>query len=805
MTNHWVDYKNTDVFMIIGANPAENHPIAFKWILNARENRGAKIICVDPRFSKSAALSDLYLQIRPGTDIPFLLGMMNYAIQNNLYFHDYVINYTNASYLVDPEFKLPGDNDGLFSGFVPKEGDKAAKYETKTWQYQMGPDDKPKTDPTLQDPNCVWQLLKKHLARYDVDTVCKVTGVNKDAYIEACKLYCSTGVPNKVGNIIYAMGITQHTYGGQNVRCTAMLQLLLGNIGMAGGGVNAQRGESNVQGSTDMAMLFHYIPGYNPAPNATLHKDLAMYVEKETPKAGYWSNRPKFVISMLKAFYGEQATKENDFCFDWLPKLDGRDHSHMAIFEEMEIGRIKGFFAWGQNPAVGGPGAIAAKKAMEQLEWMVAVDMVETETAAFWKRPGVDPKSIKTEVFFLPACGPYEKEGTVTNSGRWAQYRWKAIEPLGDSKSDLWIANKLFLAIRDLYAKQGGKFPDPILKMKWDYGHGEEPELDKVMLEINGYTVEDGKPIASFAALKDDGSTACGCWIYGGYFAPDKDLKVPNCKRRDNSDPSGLGLFPKWAFSWPVNRRIVYNRASCDPAGNPWDPSRTLVKWDAAAGKWITNDVPDFAAVDPKTKEPNPPEKSAKTPFIMNPEGVGRLFANGMKEGPFPEHYEPIETPVQNLLSKQQNNPLATKRRGGFSFLAPVGSPDFPYIATTHRVVEHYQSGALTRNTPFLAELMPEMFAMISPGLAQKLGIKPGDDVIVSSARGEITCKACVTPLVRPVNVNGATYEIIGLPWHWGYQTDAPGASANDLTPCVGDPNTNIPEYKAWLCNIRKA
>jgi len=803
MTNHFVDYKNTDVFLIMGANPAENHPMAFRWITRAREERGAKIIVVDPRFSKSAALADIYAPIRPGTDIAFLNGLMNYAIQNNLYFHDYVVNYTNASYLIDPAFKLPGDNDGVFSGFKPKEGDKAASYDTATWQYQTDGGEIRK-DPTLQDPNCVFQLLKKHLSRYDVKTVCNITGCPEDKFIEVAKAYCSTGRPDKAGNFIYAMGITQHSYGAQNVRATAMLQLLLGNIGIAGGGVNAQRGESNVQGSTDMAMLYHLIPGYLNCPSAPLHPNLKAYNEKETPKTGYWSNKPKFLISMLKAWYGEHATAANDFCYDWLPKLDGRDHSHMSIFEEMSLGRIKGFFAWGQNPVVGGPGAVAAKKALEKLEWMVAVDMVETETAAFWKRPGVDPKSINTEVFFLPACGSYEKEGTVSNSGRWIQFRWQAIPPLGDSRSDLWICDKLFRAIRAEYAK-GGKFTDPIMKMVWDYegGHGDEPNIDKVMLEMNGYTVADGKALASFAALKDDGSTACGIWIYAGYFAEDPDLKVPNCKRRDRSDKSGLGLYPKWSFAWPVNRRIVYNRASCDPAGRPWDPKRALVQWDGA--KWVTNDVPDFGASDAVTKEPIPPATSAKTPFIMQPEGVARLFASGLKDGPLPEHYEPVESPVKNLLSKQQSSPLATTRSGEFGIVAQTADANFPYICTTHRLVEHYQSGALTRNCPLLVELMPEMFVEVSPKLAKQLGLVNGGWAEVSSARGKIKCRVCVTPIMRSMVVNGQEYEVVGLPWHWGYQTLAPGETANDLTPCIGDPNTNIPEYKAFLCNIKPA
>jgi formate dehydrogenase major subunit len=784
MTNHFIDYMHSDVALIIGANPAENHPMAFRWLMKAKD-KGGKIIVIDPRYTKSAAVADLYAPHRPGTDIAFLLGIMNYAVQNNLYHHEYVVNYTNASYLVHSDFKV---QDGVFSGYL---GD--GKYDTATWQYQKDGDTVLK-DPTLQNPNCVFQILKKHLARYDFKTVCNITGTPEDLYKQVCDLFCSTGQPGKAGNIIYAMGITQHTHGSQNVRCIAMLQLLLGNMGIAGGGVNAQRGESNVQGSTDMAMLFHLIPGYNPVPSASKTPTLADYIEKETPKGGYWTNRPKFVISMLKAWYAENASADNDFCYDYLPKVYG-DHSHMAMFDRMAQGIIKGLFAWGQNPVVGGPSAIQAAKALDNLEWMVGIEMVETETVAFWKRPTVDPKTVPTEVFLFPAAASYEKEGSVINSGRWMQWRWKAVDPPGKAHSDLWIVDRIFKAVRKEY-EAGGVFPDPILKMNWDYGDG-YPDIVQVAVEINGFEVASGTPIKSFAALKDDGSTACGCWIHAGYYG---DLEKPACKSRVR-EQEGLGLHKEWGWSWPVNRRIVYNRASCDPSGKPWNPDKWLVRWDGA--KWETRDVPDFGAA--KDGNPVPPDVNAKTPFIMNAEGVGRLFAAGLKDGPLPEHYEPVESPVQNAMSKQQSNPCAVKYSGEFDKFAPTGSIDFPYIITTHRLIEHYQSGALTRNSPYLVELMPEMFVSISKGLASKLGINPGDMVVVSSARGELKCKAHVTPLVKPLMVNGQLVEMLCMPWHWGFQSLAPGATANDLSPAAGDPNTMIPEYKAFLGNIRKA
>ncbi|ACX51447.1 formate dehydrogenase, alpha subunit [Ammonifex degensii KC4] len=803
MTNHFIDYKNSDVVMVIGANPAENHPQAMKWILRGKAERGTKLIVVDPRFTKTAAHADIYAPIRPGTDIAFLLGIINYALEHNLYFHDYVVNYTNASFLVDPNFKF---EDGLFSGATTKDGQFV--YDPTTWQYQKE-GDKIKRDPTLQDPNCVFQILKRFVSRYDIKTVCRITGTPEDVYRQVCELYCSTGRPDKAGNIIYAMGITQHTYGSQNVRAVAILQLLLGNVGIAGGGINAQRGESNVQGSTDMAMLFHLLPGYLSCPDATKHPTLKDYIAKETPKTSFWSNTPKFLISQLKAWFGPKATPENEFCYQWLPKLDGKDHSHMAIFQSMAEGKIKGFFAWGQNPAVGGPAAEATRKAMEKLDWLVVVDLFETETAAFWKRPGADPRKIKTEVFFLPAAFSYEKEGTVTNSGRWIQYRWKAVDPPGDAKSDLWIVDRLFKAVREEYRK-GGRFPDPILNMVWDYDApgSEEPDINKVALEINGYEVDTGKPLPGFAKLTNTGSTACGCWIYAGYWAPDPDLGVVAAKRRDRTDKSGLGLYPKWSFAWPANRRIVYNRCSCDPSGRPWDPARALVYWDGS--KWVTNDVPDFGAKDPATGADVPPEKSAQNPFIMVPEGVGRLFgaqygprAAALKDGPLPEHYEPIESPVRNLMSKQQNNPVAKIYKGEG---ATRGEPEkYPYVLTTHRLVEHYQSGAVTRNSPWLTELMPEMFVGISPRLAAKLGIKPGDRVVVLTARGKIYGRASVLPTLQPLKVDGKEVEVVALPWHWGYQGMAPGDSANVVTALFGDPNTFIPEYKALLCDVRKA
>lgn len=791
MTNHWTDYQNTDVFMVLGTNPAENHPISMRWIDRARETRGAKLIVVDPKFNRTAAKADLYVPIRPGTDIAFLGGLMNYALTHGRYFHEYVAKYTNASYLIHPDFKF---EEGLFSGAQVGE-DGQVKYDTATWQYQVDEDGNIKKDPTLQHPQCVFQLMKKHYARYTPEMVAETCGMTVEEFLEVAELFTSTGRPDKAGNIMYAMGITQSSHGSQNVRAVAMLQLLLGNIGIPGGGVNAHRGESNVQGSTDMAMLWNNLPGYMPMPSAAQHPTLAAY-QASTPKSGYWTNRPKFMVSLLKAWWGENATAENDFAYDYLPKLDHRDHSHMSIFEAMGRGELKGLFAWGQNFAVGGPNVTKERSALANLDWLVVVDLFETETAAFWKGPGMNPAEIQTEVFLLPAAASYEKCGTVTNSGRWIQWRDKAVEPMGDSRDDLWIADRLFKKLRELYATEGGAFPDPILQLHWDYDDGDHPSAEKVAFEINGYTWADRKGLTTFGNLQDDGSTACGCWIYAGYF---DNFETPKCRSRVKDEPgTTLGTHLGWAWAWPVNRRILYNRCSMDEHGQPWDPERPLFRWDGE--KFIAQDVPDFVAT-------NPPEVSAQNPFIMMQEGVGALWSpSGMKDGPIPEHYEPVESPVSNRFNRRQFNPVAViSGKGEFGALTEAENPEFPYICTTYRVTEHWQSGAMTRSLPWLGEMMPDMFVEISPTLAAKLGVQSGDRVEVTTVRGSLVAPAMVTPRMRPVRVHGREIEIVGMPWHWGFMGKFTGASANVLTPHVGDANTQIPEYKAFLCNVKKA
>lgn len=818
MTNQYNDLKNSDVIFVMGGNPAENHPVAMKWIMKAKEQRGAKLVVVDPKFTRTAAKADLYVPIRPGTDIVFIGGLIKYIIDNNFYFKDYIINYTDASFLVDPNFKLPDELDGVFSGY----DEKTRKYDRTTWKYQLDESGIPKKDPTLQNPNCVFQLLKRHYTKYTIDTVSNICGSPKDKVEECYKILASTGKPDKVATVCYAMGWTQHTVGAQNVRAFSIVQLLLGNIGMAGGGVNALRGESNVQGSTDQGLLYHILPGYNPTPTAS-DVDLKTYLDKHTPKTkepksvNWWSNRPKYVVSYLKAIYGDNATKENDFCFNYLPKReDGKDYSWLSLFDDMYNGKIKGFFAWGQNPACSSGNSGKVRNALAKLDWLVCVNLWDNETASFWRGPGMDPKKIKTEVFMLPCAASVEKEGSVTNSGRIVQWRYKAVNPPGKAMPDAEIINELYFRVKKLYEKEKGAFPDPILKLTWDYGEKDKNgkikhmDIEKISKEINGYFTADiaehpidkkvykkGQQVPSFVLLRDDGTTACGNWVYCGSHTDAGNMK----KRRGKEDPTGLGLFPNWAWAWPLNRRIVYNRASVDPHGNPWDPKRAVIRWDSVEKKWI-GDVPDG---------PAPPLalEGGKLPFIMKPLGVGTIFGSGLGDGPFPTHYEALESPFREnpLYKKHRINPTV-KIFGTDADAFVFCDTRYPYVGTTYRVTEHWQTGLMTRNTDWLREMQPQIFAEIDPVLAKEKGIKNGDRVIVSSARGKIWAIAIVTPRLQPLRVLGQTIHIVGLPMHYGWrwpEDGSAGDSANLLTPTIGDAVTFTPETKTFMVNIEKA
>jgi formate dehydrogenase major subunit len=748
-------------------------------------DNGAKLISVDPRFTRTSSRADIYAPMRSGTDIAFMDGVMNYVIQNNLYNREYLVDHTNASFLVNPKF---GFSNGLFSGYdVTKR-----KYGKDTWMYQLDAEGNPKRDSSLQDPNCVFQLLKKHLSRYTLDKVSSITGCPAATIEEVARTYGATGVKDKSGTIMYAMGTTQHTVGTQNVRTYAMLQLLLGNVGMSGGGINALRGESNVQGSTDHAILFHILPGYLKTPRVE-NQTLDQYLEKWTPKsndpksANWWQHTPKYMVSLLKAFWGDKAQKNNEFAYQYLPKVSA-NYSHISMFEAMYDGMIKGLICMGQNPAVGGPNVYKERKALAKLDWLVSADLWETETAAFWSDPDVDAKKIATEVFMLPAAASMEKEGSITNSGRWSQWRYTAVHPPGDATSDLWMLDQIYKELKKVYQADPGPFPGPVVDLDWNYGPGkEEPDPHLVAKEINGYDLATGKLVPSFGKLKDDGTTSSGNWLYCASYTEAGNMAA----RRDPTDaPNKIGLYPKWSWCWPVNRRIIYNRASCDLTGKPYAPHKWVVKWTGPDTKWI-GDVPDGGWA-PGTKHS----------FIMKPEGHARLFGFGLADGPFPEHYEPLEAPVKNAMSPQQTSPVIKIWAGEMDKVGDA--TQYPIIATTYRLTEHWQAGQMTRNNPWLVELMPDMFVEMSKTLAQAKGVRNGDKVRIKTARGDITAYAVVTARFKAFKLNGKAYEEVGLPWHYGYTGLAQGCSANCLTPHVGDGNTMIPEYKAFLCDVEK-
>jgi formate dehydrogenase major subunit len=813
MTNHWIDLRNSDCILIMGSNAAENHPISFKWVGEAMK-RGAKLISVDPRFTRTSSKADFYTALRSGTDIAFLGGMIKYILENEKYFKEYVAEYTNAAFIIADSFKF---DDGLFSGYDAK----SRKYNKKMWAFAKDANGIPKKDKSLKDPRCVLQLLKKHYSRYDLDTVSAVTGTPKEDLKKVYELYAATGLKGKAGTIMYAMGWTQHTVGVQNIRTMAMIQLLLGNMGVAGGGVNALRGESNVQGSTDHCILFHIWPGYLATPS-TKWPTLGDYL-KRRPKsndplsANWWQNEPKYMVSLLKSYFGDKATKANNFGYDWMPKLDaGKTYSWLDIFDEMYKDKFTGLFAWGMNPAASGANANKNRQAMTKLDWMVNVNIFDNETGSFWKGPGMDPKKIKTEVFMLPCAVSVEKEGSITNSGRWMQWRYKAAEPPGDAKSDGDILMDLMKKVKYLYKKdKNAVFPEPIVNLKWDYTTHGEFDAHKMAKEINGYFTRDvsvkgklckkGTLVPSFAWLQADGSTSSANWLYCNSYT-----EKGNMAARRKKEKSGIGLNLEWAWCWPVNRRIIYNRASVDLQGNPWDKEHPVIqfKGKAEGGKYVSKkwvgDVPDGGWY-PMQNPDGSMRKDTKYPFIMKPEGHAHIFGPGRADGPFPEHYEPMECPVEkNLFSGQLVNPTAPTYRTDMDIYKTC-DPKYPFVGTTYRVSEHWQTGVMTRWQPWLLEAQPQVFVEMSKELAKMKGIKNGEKVIVESARGKLKAVAIVTIRFRPFKIQGNVVHQVGVPWHFGWVHPKDGGdSANLLTPSTGDPNTRIPETKAFMVNVRK-
>jgi formate dehydrogenase major subunit len=806
MTNHWIDLKNSDVILIMGSNAAENHPISFKYVTEA-QNRGGKMINVDPRFTRTSAKADIYTALRSGTDIAFLGGMIKYIIENKLYDEEYVVGYTDASMLVGEGFDF---KDGLFSGYDAQK----RSYDKSKWSLQMDANGVPKRDLALQDKRCVFQLMKAHYDRYNLGLVSRITGTPEKDLVEVYKVFASTGAKGKAGTIMYAMGWTQHTVGVQNIRAMSIIQSLLGNMGVAGGGVNALRGESNVQGSTDAGLLFHIVPGYLATP-ATNWPKLEDYLKRrlkssDALSANWWQNEPKYMVSLLKAFFGDTATKENEFGYQWMPKLDaGKAYSWLDLFDVMHQGSIKGFFAWGMNPACSGSNAGKNREAMAKLDWMVNVNLFDNETGSFWHGPGVDPAKIKTEVFMLPACVSVEKEGSVTNSGRWMQWRYGGPKPMGQSRPDGDIILTLGNKIKELYKKEGGAFPDPVLNLKWDYAnsHGEfDPH--KVAKNTNGYFLEDvkvgdtvykkGSLVPSFAMLQADGTTSSGCWIYAGSYTDKGNMAA---RRSQQDAPNNIGLYPEFAWAWPVNRRIIYNRASVDPQGQPRDRKDWVIQWDGS--KWV-GDVPD-GPWPPLADLKNPDSKS-RWPFIMTRHGFAQIFGPGLNDGPFPEHYEPLECPVEkNYMNAQRMNPVAPVW-GGKADVFATCDPRYPYVGTSYRVCEHWQTGLMTRPQAWLLEAQPQMFVELSEELAALKQIKNGQRIKAVSARGAVECTAIVTKRFKPFKMGDLIVHEVGFPWHYGWRWPASGKeeSINLLTPSTGDPNTRIPETKAFMVNIVK-
>ncbi|CDG19646.1 Formate dehydrogenase major subunit [Xenorhabdus doucetiae] len=802
MTNHWVDIKNANLIVVMGGNAAEAHPVGFRWAMEAKIHNNAKLIVIDPRFTRTASVADFYTPIRSGTDIAFLSGVILYLMTHEKIQREYVEAYTNASLIVREDFSF---EEGLFSGYDAEN----RQYDKTSWNYELDENGFAKRDKTLAHPRCVWNLLKAHVSRYTPEVVTDICGTPKEDFLKVCEYLAETSAKDKTTSFLYALGWTQHSIGAQNIRTMAMIQLLLGNMGMAGGGINALRGHSNIQGLTDLGLLSQSLPGYLSLPSEK-QTDLQTYLQANTPKStlpgqvNYWQNYPKFFVSLMKSFYGDHARKENDWGFDLLPKWD-KPYDVLQYFDMMSKGKVNGYICQGFNPIASFPNKNKVVAALSKLKFLVTVDPLSTETASFWQNHGefndVDPAAIQTEVFRLPCCCFAEENGSIVNSSRWLQWHWKGADAPGEVIGDGEILSGIFKRLRDLYREEGGAAPEQVLSMTWDYLDPDNPTPEEIAQENNGRALADlrdangnvlvkkGQQLSSFAQLRDDGTTASGCWIFAGSWTPDGNQMA----RRDNADPSGIGNTLGWAWAWPLNRRILYNRASADPQGNPWDAKRQLIAWDG--DQWRGVDIADYSNAAPGTDV---------GPFIMQPEGMGRLFAiDKMAEGPFPEHYEPFETPLGTnpLHPNVVSNPAARVFKSDFEAMGKADK--FPYVGTTYRLTEHFHFW--TKHALLNAIAQPEQFVEIGERLAAEKGIKQGDTVKVSSNRGYIKAKAVVTKRIRTLNVHGREVDTIGIPIHWGFEGAAKkGFLANTLTPFVGDANTQTPEFKAFLVNVEK-
>ena len=805
MTNNWVDIKNANLILVQGGNPAEAHPVGFRWVIEAKKN-GAKIIVVDPRFNRTASVADLHAPIRSGSDIAFLMGVIRYLLETNQIQHEYVKHYTNASFLVNEGYKF---EDGLFSGFDEAKG----KYDKSTWNYQFDENGHAKRDMTLQHPRCVINVLKEHVSRYTPEMVEKVTGVKQKTFLQICEEIGKTSAPNKTMTHLYALGFTEHTIGTQNIRSMAMIQLLLGNIGMPGGGINALRGHSNVQGTTDMGLLPTMLPGYMRLPNEK-ETSYEQYMNAITPKdivpnqVNYYRNTSKFFVSMMKTFYGDKATKENGWGFDFIPKVD-RVYDPITHVKMMHDGELNGWILQGFNVLNSLPNKNKTVAGMSKLKFLIVMDPLQTESSEFWKNFGesnnVNPAEIQTEVFRLPTTCFAEEDGSIANSGRWAQWHWKGCDQPGEAMPDVEILSMIREEMHNLYKKEGGRGIESFEAMTWNYAQPHSPSSVELAKELNGYALEDlydannnliykkGQLLNGFAHLRDDGTTTSGNWLYVGQWT-EKGNQMAN---RDNSDPSGLGCTVGWSFAWPANRRVLYNRASLDINGNPWDKHRQLIKWNGKNWNWF--DIADYGTQSPG---------SDAGPFIMSAEGVGRLFAvDKVNSGPVPEHYEPIESPIDTnpLHPSVVTDPTVRIYKEDREFIG--SNKEYPFVATTYRLTEHFHSWTAQAALNIIAQ--PQQFVEIGEALAAEKDIQKGDMVKVTSRRGYIKAVAVVTKRLKALEIDGRTVHHVGIPIHWNMKVlngkGNRGFSTNTLTPSWGESVTQTPEYKTFLVNIEKA
>lgn len=825
------DLKNSDCILIMGSNMAECHPVAFQWVTEAKA-KGARVIHVDPRFTRTSAMADIHVPLRAGSDIAFLGAVIHYILEEDRYFHEYVQSYTNAATIIDQRFLDTEDLDGFFSGW----DDETKRYDPSSWQYaggvvhaaagqrtapepsQDGPvveGRAPQEDPTLQHPRCVFQLLRRHFARYTPEMVEQVCGVPREKFLEVAEALCDNSGRERTSAVVYAVGWTQHTTGVQFIRAAAIIQLLLGNMGRTGGGILALRGHANIQGATDIATLFDILPGYIPVPKAGETEDVFEFCRTHGAPGDYWGHMDAYLVSLLKSYWGDAATADNQFCFNYLHRLSGFHSTYHSTLGMID-GSVKGFFLIGENPAVGSSHGQLHRKALRSLEWLVVRDFYEIESATFWydspevASGEVTPEQIATEVFYLPAAASTEKAGSVTNTQRLLQWREKAVEPKGDCRSELWFAYQLGQLIRKKLSASEELRDRPLLELVWDYEVDKktgEPSAETVLQEINGRDAT-GKLLSTFGALKADGSTSCGAWIYCGSYT---DAVNQTARRKPHWEQNWVAL--QWGWAWPMNRRILYNRASADPEGRPWSERKRYVEWDESQGKWTGVDVPDF----PGDRRPDyrPPEGAkaenaiaGDRPFIMQADGLGWLFVpSGLADGPLPSHFEPHESPLRNLFYEQEANPARLQfHRADNPYNPSAGEPgseQYPYVMTTYRLTEHHTAGGMSRFLSRLSQLQPAMFFEVSPELAAERSLRPGGWATLLTSRGELEARVLVTARMQPVRAGGKLIHQIGLPYHWGTRGRTKGDSANDAFPLVLDPNVFIEEVKAATCDIR--